>query len=154
MGAKENFWLDFRYFFVRGISKIEWLFDGLSWLHGSTCLTSHGILNYWLNWTFVFAMFYLTEFADIMASFRSGVLAPGCICFLYLMHFKISEISNKNLAHPSSRAMLCRKSFTENWLAAYPEKIKFGGKIYKRAKIVEMYTLNFFGIPFKMCLLV
>jgi hypothetical protein len=37
------------------------------------------------------------EFVDLMASFRSGVLAPGCICFLYLMHFKISKIANKKI---------------------------------------------------------
>jgi hypothetical protein len=104
----------------------------------------------------MFAMVYLTEFVDLMASFMSGVLAPGCICFLYLMHFKISEIANKKLARPSSRAMLCTKSFHKKstCCVACPEKIKSGGKIYERAKIVEMYTLNFFIIPFKMCLLV
>jgi hypothetical protein len=66
-----------------------------------------------------------------MASFRSGLLAPGCIWFLYLMHFKISEIANKKLARPSSRAMLRTKSFHEKsaCCVACPEKIKFGGKI-------------------------
>jgi hypothetical protein len=80
-----------------------------------------------------------------MASFRGGVLAPGCICFLYLMHFKISEIAHKNLAHPSSRAMLHTMSFHEKstCCVAYSKKIIFGGKIYDRAKIVEMYTLFF-----------
>jgi hypothetical protein len=58
-------------------------------------------------------MLYLKEFVDLMASFRSGVLAPGGIFFLYLVDFKISEIANKKLAHPSSRAMLCTKSFHE-----------------------------------------
>jgi hypothetical protein len=112
-GSRREFLIGFSLFFVLGISKIEWLFDGLSWLHGSSCLTSHGILNYWLHRTFVFAMLYLIEFVNIMARFRGGVLAPGCICFLYLMHFKISEIANKNLAHPSSRAMLRTMSFHE-----------------------------------------
>jgi hypothetical protein len=61
------------------------------------------------------------------------------------MHFKISEIANKNLAHPSSRAMLHTMSFYEKstCCVAYSKKIIFGGKLYDCAKILEMYTLFF-----------
>jgi hypothetical protein len=71
------------------------------------------------------------EFVDLMASFRSGLLALGCICFLYFMHFKISKIPNRKLARPSSRAVLRTKSFHEKLACcvACIEKIKFGGKI-------------------------